>query len=64
MTIKGRCCSMGIGAMFISLLYWIWIVALAITVIAVGVYVGMQTHYRKVKKIEAQEERGNICKKT
>ncbi len=46
---------MAIGAIMLSLLYWTWMIALAITVIAVGVYVGMQTHYRKVKKIEAQE---------
>ncbi|AIC96346.1 hypothetical protein [Shouchella lehensis] len=53
---------MSIGAIILSFLYWIWLIALAITVIAVGVYVGMQTHYRKVKKIEAQERHTSLLR--
>ncbi|MBM7839496.1 hypothetical protein JOC54_002776 [Alkalihalobacillus xiaoxiensis] len=40
----------GLPALIAQLLYWIWIFAFGVTTIAVGVYVGLQMHYRKVQK--------------
>lgn len=41
---------MVLPALIAQLLYWIWIFAFGVTTIAVGVYVGLQMHYRKVQK--------------
>ncbi|ADC51586.1 hypothetical protein BpOF4_17725 [Alkalihalophilus pseudofirmus OF4] len=43
-----------VGSLLLSLFMYIWFGALAVVVIAVGVYTGMQMHVRKEEKKRAK----------